>query len=151
MPRKKTKSLIRPIQPDRKYDSVLVQRLINRSMVDGKKAAAESAVYKAMEQAAKKVKVEDPLEVLETALGAKVGLIGTMGALVGDEHIHSERTTPESFELQGLFAKMRDAGCTHVVMEVSSHALTLDRVGGIHFNNSINASLELTITIGTSF
>ena len=73
-------------------------------------------------------------QVLEETLGAKVGLIGTMGALVGDEHIHSERTTPESFELQGLFAKMRDAGCTHVVMEVSSHALTLDRVGGIHFD-----------------
>ena len=73
-------------------------------------------------------------QVLEMTLGAKVGLIGTMGALVGEEHIHSERTTPESFELQGLFAKMRDAGCTHVVMEVSSHALTLDRVGGIHFD-----------------
>ena len=54
MPRKKTKSLIRPIQPDRKYNSVLVQRLINRSMVDGKKASAEAAVYKAMEEAAKK-------------------------------------------------------------------------------------------------
>jgi len=73
-------------------------------------------------------------QVLEEALGAKVGLIGTMGALVGNEHIHSDRTTPESLELQGLFAKMRDAGCTHVVMEVSSHALTLDRVGGIHFD-----------------
>ena len=73
-------------------------------------------------------------QVLEEALGAKVGLIGTMGALVGDEHIHSDRTTPESLELQGLFAKMRDAGCSHVVMEVSSHALTLDRVGGIHFD-----------------
>ena len=73
-------------------------------------------------------------QVLEEALSAKVGLIGTMGALVGDEHIHSDRTTPESFELQGLFAKMRDAGCTHVVMEVSSHALTLDRVGGMHFD-----------------
>ena len=73
-------------------------------------------------------------QVLEETLGAKVGLIGTMGALVGNEHIHSDRTTPESLELQGLFAKMRDAGCTHVVMEVSSHALTLDRVGGIHFD-----------------
>ena len=73
-------------------------------------------------------------QVLEESLGAKVGLIGTMGALVGDQHIHSDRTTPESFELQGLFAKMRDAGCTHVVMEVSSHALTLDRVGGVHFD-----------------
>ena len=73
-------------------------------------------------------------QVLEEVLGAKVGLIGTMGALVGDEHIHSDRTTPESLELQSLFAKMRDAGCTHVVMEVSSHALTLDRVGGMHFD-----------------
>ncbi len=73
-------------------------------------------------------------QVLEKCLGAKVGLIGTMGNMVGDEHIPSERTTPESFELQGLFARMRDAGCTHVVMEVSSHALTLDRVGGVHFD-----------------
>ena len=72
--------------------------------------------------------------VLEKALGAKVGLIGTMENLVGDEVIPTERTTPESFELQGLFARMRDAGCTHVVMEVSSHALTLDRVGGVHFD-----------------
>lgn len=68
MPRKKTKSLIRNIQPDRKYNSVLVQRLINRSMVDGKKASAEAAVYKAMEEAAKKVKIEDPLQVVEEAL-----------------------------------------------------------------------------------
>ena len=72
--------------------------------------------------------------VLEKAQGAKVGLIGTMENLVGDEVIPTERTTPESFELQALFARMRDAGCTHVVMEVSSHALTLDRVGGVHFD-----------------
>ena len=72
--------------------------------------------------------------VLEKTLNAKVGLIGTMENLVGDEVIPTERTTPESFELQGLFARMRDAGCTHVVMEVSSHALTLDRVGGVHFD-----------------
>lgn len=68
MPRKKTKSLIRNIQPDRKYDSVLVQRLINRSMVDGKKASAEAAVYRAMEEASKKLKVEDPLAALEESL-----------------------------------------------------------------------------------
>ena len=73
-------------------------------------------------------------QVLEKTIGAKVGLIGTMENLVGDEVIPTERTTPESFELQGLFARMRDAGCTHVVMEVSSHALTLDRVGGVHFH-----------------
>ena len=73
-------------------------------------------------------------QVLETCLNAKVGLIGTMENLIGHEVIPTERTTPESFELQGLFARMRDAGCTHVVMEVSSHAITLDRVGGVYFD-----------------
>ena len=73
-------------------------------------------------------------QVLEKTLGAKVGLIGTMENMVGDEVIPTERTTPESFELQGLFARMRDAGCTHVVMEVSSHAIALDRVAGVHFH-----------------
>ena len=73
-------------------------------------------------------------QVLETCLGAKVGLVGTMSNLIGDLEIPTERTTPESLELQELFARMRDAGCTHVVMEVSSHALTLDRVGGVHFD-----------------
>lgn len=73
-------------------------------------------------------------QVLEKCIGAKVGLIGTMANMVGDEVIPTERTTPESFELQGLFARMRDAGCTHVVMEVSSHAVSLERIGGVHFD-----------------
>ena len=73
-------------------------------------------------------------QVLEKTIGAKVGLVGTMANMVGDEVIPTERTTPESFELQGLFARMRDAGCTHVVMEVSSHAVTLERIGGTHFD-----------------
>ena len=72
--------------------------------------------------------------VLEKTLGAKVGLIGTTANLIGGEVIPTERTTPESFELQGLFARMRDAGCTHVVMEVSSHAIALDRIGGVRFD-----------------
>ena len=71
--------------------------------------------------------------VLEQTLGAKVGLIGTIQNMIGTEVIHTERTTPESFELQKLFAEMKAAGCTHVIMEVSSHALTLDRVAGVHF------------------
>ena len=73
-------------------------------------------------------------QVLETCLGAKVGLVGTMANMVGQEVIPTERTTPESLELQELFARMRDAGCSHVVMEVSSHAITLERIGGIHFD-----------------
>ena len=73
-------------------------------------------------------------QVLEKTLGAKVGLIGTMANIIGEEVIPTERTTPESFELQGLFARMRDAGCTHVVMEVSSHAVALERIGGTRFD-----------------
>lgn len=69
--------------------------------------------------------------LLEDAVGAKVGLIGTVGNCIGDRFLPTERTTPESFELQGLLRQMADAGCTHVVMEVSSHALVLERVGGL--------------------
>jgi small subunit ribosomal protein S7 len=68
MPRKVTKKLQRNIKPDRKYQSVLVQRLINKSILDGKKSIAEKAVYSALEQAAKKLESEDPLAVFERAL-----------------------------------------------------------------------------------
>lgn len=68
MPRKVTTSLQRRLSPDRKYQSVLVQRLINKSMLNGKKLLAERSVYEALEIAAKKLKVEDPLEVFEKAL-----------------------------------------------------------------------------------
>jgi len=72
--------------------------------------------------------------VLEQVLGAKVGLMGTMENMIGSESIPTERTTPESFELQALLAQMRDAGCTHAIMEVSSHAIILDRVAGLHYD-----------------
>lgn len=72
-------------------------------------------------------------QVLESCLGAKVGLIGTIGNAIGREELPTERTTPESFELQGLLARMRDAGCGCAVMEVSSHAVALERIGGIRF------------------
>ena len=80
--------------------------------------------------------------VLEKTLGAKVGLIGTIQNMIGDEILHTERTTPESFELQKLLREMADAGCTHVVMEVSSHALMLDRVYGIPFAVGIYTNLS---------
>lgn len=68
MPRKTTASLQRVLNPDRKYQSVLVQRLINKAMIDGKKLVAERAVYEALETAAKKLDHENPLEVFERAL-----------------------------------------------------------------------------------
>lgn len=68
MPRKKTASLVRDIQPDRVYNSVPVQRLINRVMLNGKKQIAEKLVYGALEKAADRLKVENPLDVFEQAM-----------------------------------------------------------------------------------
>ena len=68
MPRKVTVKLQRKINPDRKYQSVLVQRLINKSMLNGNKFVAERAVYNALEIAAKKIGIENPIEVFEKAL-----------------------------------------------------------------------------------
>ena len=80
--------------------------------------------------------------VLEQTVGAKVGLMGTMENMIGSLRIPTERTTPESFELQALLAQMRDGGCTHAIMEVSSHAIALDRVAGLHY--TVGAFTNLT-------
>ncbi|MBQ4040382.1 MAG: UDP-N-acetylmuramoyl-L-alanyl-D-glutamate--2,6-diaminopimelate ligase [Oscillospiraceae bacterium] len=72
--------------------------------------------------------------LIEKCTGAKVGLIGTNGNMIGSRFIDTERTTPESNELQALFAQMYGEGCQYVVMEVSSHALYLDRVYGVEFD-----------------
>ena len=81
------------------------------------------------------------LKAILEARGEKVGLIGTNQNMIGEEVLPTERTTPESFELQKLFARMRDAGCTHVVMEVSSHALFLDRVYGVPYKVGVFTNL----------
>ena len=65
--------------------------------------------------------------------GHKCGLIGTNQNMIGSEVLETERTTPESNALWKLFARMRDAGCEYVIMEVSSHSLELSRVWGIEF------------------
>jgi UDP-N-acetylmuramoyl-L-alanyl-D-glutamate--2,6-diaminopimelate ligase len=70
--------------------------------------------------------------VLE-AHGHKVGLIGTIEYVIGDKTVPAHHTTPESLELQELLAQMRDAGCSSVSMEVSSHALQQSRVYGIEY------------------
>lgn len=71
-------------------------------------------------------------KILET-LGFKVGLIGTIQNMIGDEVIASKNTTPDAYELNSLFALMRDKGCTYVIMEVSSHALDQCRVYNLDF------------------
>lgn len=79
--------------------------------------------------------------ILETCLGTKVGLVGTISNWVGAEEHPARRTTPESYDLQALLSHMVEAGCTHCVMEVSSHALELDRVAGIRFAAGLYTNL----------
>jgi len=55
-------------------------------------------------------------QLLERCLGAKVGLVGSVCNMIGDEEFHTEHTTPESCDLQKLFRTMADAGCSHCVM-----------------------------------
>ena len=79
--------------------------------------------------------------MLEGVLGARVGLIGTNQNMVGDEVLPAHRTTPESYEVQQLLREMADTGCTHVVMEASSHALVLHRLDGLRFRAGIFTNL----------
>ncbi|MBQ9315023.1 MAG: UDP-N-acetylmuramoyl-L-alanyl-D-glutamate--2,6-diaminopimelate ligase [Clostridia bacterium] len=78
--------------------------------------------------------------ILENS-GKKVGLIGTIANYIGNEEIPTERTTPESLDLQRLFRRMADSHVDVVVMEVSSHSLALKRVAGITFDYAIFTNL----------
>lgn len=73
------------------------------------------------------------LHAIAGAAGERAGLIGTLGARIGDRHVDTGFTTPEAPDLQALLAEMRDDGVTTVAMEVSSHALAQHRVDGTWF------------------
>lgn len=79
--------------------------------------------------------------ILESA-GYTVGLIGTIEAIIGDERIPAENTTPESYTIQKYFRQMLEAGCDCVVMEVSSQGLMLHRTAGIPFEIGIFTNIE---------
>lgn len=80
-------------------------------------------------------------QMLEADGKHKVGLIGTVEYVIGNESFPATHTTPESLELHQLFAQMKQKGCTHVVMEVSSHALHQYRVFGIPFSAAVFTNL----------
>lgn len=79
--------------------------------------------------------------ILENA-GYKVGLIGTIESIIGDEVIPSANTTPESLTVQEYFRRMLDAGCDCAVMEVSSQGLKLHRTAGFTFEIGIFTNIE---------
>ena len=79
--------------------------------------------------------------ILEHA-GRKVGLIGTIEAVIGEKHIPANNTTPESYVIQDYFRQMADAGCDTVVMEVSSQGLMMHRTQGFVFDIGIFTNIE---------
>ncbi len=79
--------------------------------------------------------------MLENA-GHKVGLVGTIETIIGDEHFPAKNTTPESLILQGYFADMVKAGIDCVVMEVSSQALMLHRTDGFIFDYGVFTNIS---------
>ena len=81
------------------------------------------------------------LHYLKEKSGKKCGLLGTVEYRAGSQKLAAARTTPESSDLQALLAQMRDAGCDSAVMEVSSHALELDRVFGVPFRTALFTNL----------
>jgi UDP-N-acetylmuramoyl-L-alanyl-D-glutamate--2,6-diaminopimelate ligase len=81
------------------------------------------------------------LKAIAEQCGLKVGLIGTIRNLIGERIIDTERTTPESVDLQRILREMKDEGVDLVVMEASSHSLDQRRVHGIEFETAVFTNL----------
>lgn len=81
------------------------------------------------------------MEHIMSACGKKVGIIGTIGNKIGDKVLHTKNTTPDALTLQEFLSEMVKADCDSCVMEVSSHALVLDRVMGCNFDCTVFTNL----------
>jgi len=73
--------------------------------------------------------------------GYTPGVVGTINCRFGSQIKKSSNTTPESLELQSLLGQMAEQKISHVIMEVSSHALDQDRVAGVHFDVGVFTNL----------
>ena len=82
------------------------------------------------------------IRALLESLGLKVGVIGTIEVLIGDEHISVNNTTPESYDIHKYFRQMVDGGCDVVVMEASSQGFKLDRTAGIEFDYGLFTNIS---------
>jgi UDP-N-acetylmuramoyl-L-alanyl-D-glutamate--2,6-diaminopimelate ligase len=81
------------------------------------------------------------LQAIFEAAGIPCGLMGTVTYRIGDRQIAATRTTPEAPDVQRFMRQMLDAGCGACVMEVSSHALAMHRVDGVHFAAGVFTNL----------
>lgn len=82
------------------------------------------------------------LEAILNAAGHRVGVLGTIQYRYGDRTLPASTTTPESLDLQEILREMVDGGITHVIMEVTSHALAQNRVLGCHFQGAVFTNLS---------
>ena len=82
------------------------------------------------------------LESILRRAGFNPGVLGTLAYRWGETEIPAPMTTPESLDLQALFSRMAEGGVSHVVMEVSSHALVLGRIAGCEFKTSVFTNLS---------
>lgn len=89
-----------------------------------------------------KTTVTSMLRHILSSTGHREGMIGTLGAFAQDEYLSGLRTTPESTDLYATLSYMQQQGITHVVMEVSSHGLELDRVAGLEFASAVFTNLS---------
>ena len=78
---------------------------------------------------------------LFTALGYKCGLLGTVQNHIGDKVLPATHTTPDQVTLNQLIKQMLDEGCTHVFMEISSHAIHQSRMAGLHFSGALFSNI----------
>jgi len=88
-----------------------------------------------------KTTVSTLIHDLLRGLGYKAGLIGTVSKRIGSEELESKLTTPGAIELANDLTRMAAAGCSHVIMEVSSHALKQNRVKGLDFSVAVFTNL----------
>lgn len=88
-----------------------------------------------------KTTITNVIKKILTDNGHKVGLIGTIQNEIGDKIIHTENTTPFTYDLMKLYSQMADEGCDYVVMEVSSFGLVQKRIGCTHFDTALFTNL----------
>ena len=75
-------------------------------------------------------------------LGYNVGLLSTVNNKINDQVIPAKLTTPDGVTINKLLAQMVEAGCTHCFMEASSHAISQERVAGLHFTGAVFTNLS---------
>jgi UDP-N-acetylmuramoyl-L-alanyl-D-glutamate--2,6-diaminopimelate ligase len=81
------------------------------------------------------------LHRIHSGLGFRAGLLSTIQVLIGEESFPATHTTPDPLQINSYLRKMVDAGCGYCFMEVSSHAIDQDRIGGLDFNGGVFTNL----------